>query len=219
MEACKFLSQTFLFKGMSEDAIYDAIGSMEPTVVKYSRTDIIDPCEIKKVGFLISGRLEVVRLRSDGSNTVLNQLSVGDSFGILSVLSEEECNTKIYATKNSEVLYFTREQIMFFVNSSSQISVNLINFLANRISFLNKKIETFSGAHVENRLASYILQEAGKSSSDEFTFNRKKCSEAINSGRASVYRALSSLESARLITVADKKIIINDREGLERIKK
>ena len=53
----------------------------------------------------------------------------------------------------------------------------------------------------------------------EFEFNKKKSAEALNCGRASLYRAIDALRSSGLITLADKKIIINDPEGLERITK
>ncbi len=219
MENYCFFTKTFLFKGMDESIIRKIIDSSPPKYVKYKRTDTIDPSEIKMVGFLASGQLDVVRLRSDGTNTLLNRLEIGDSFGILSVLSEEDCSTKIYVSKNSEIFFFSQGQILAFVNSYSQVSLNLINFLANRISFLNKKIETFSGTHVENKLASFLLFEYDKIGSEMIPFNHKKCSEIINSGRASVYRALSSLESMGLIKTDNKKIIINDLKGLERMTK
>ena len=47
----------------------------------------------------------------------------------------------------------------------------------------------------------------------------KKASEAISSGRASVYRALELLSEAGIISYENKKIILHDPEGLERISK
>ena len=108
---------------------------------------------------------------------------------------------------------------MDFVNNYSQISSNIIKFLANRISFLNKKIATFSGSRVEDRLAAYLLNEVEKRAALEFPFNCNKTAEEINAGRASVYRAIASLEEAELITMSEKIIYIKDREGLERIVK
>jgi len=52
-----------------------------------------------------------------------------------------------------------------------------------------------------------------------FDFNKKKSAEALNCGRASLYRALASLESEGYISFESKKINIIDLEGLERISK
>lgn len=171
------------------------------------------------VGFVLSGRCEIGLNRGEGSKTVLNILSEGDSFGVLSVYSDDEFPTRVYATKNSEILFFTADQIRDFANNYSQISSNIILFLANRISFLNKKIATFSGIRVENRLATFLLSESVRNKSHSFPFNCNKTAEAINAGRASVYRAIASLEEEGLISLVEKIIYIKDHEGLERISK
>ncbi len=220
MEICEYLSKTFLFKGLKKEEIKKIISEYPPSVEGYSRTELIshEGEENKRVGFILEGKCEVIRSKPDGSHTVLNILTQCDSFGILSVLAEEEYSTQVYVTNNSSILYFSKQQINNIVNNYSQISMNIINFLANRVGFLNRKIETFSGTRVENRLASYLLARADSYGCISFPFNIKKCSEAINAGRASVYRILDSFIQSNLITLIDKKIYINDRKGLERIK-
>ena len=72
---------------------------------------------------------------------------------------------------------------------------------------------------MEKKLASYLMLSSKKLNSNEFELNRKKTSELISTGRASLYRALDSLASSGVITYDSKKIYINDPEGLERISK
>lgn len=214
----KILTSTFLFANMSEEEIEKIIATASPEKRCFSRGDEVYSSATGegKVGFILSGRCEVRHAKADGAAAVLNILGESDSFGILSVFSDGEFPTQIFATKNCEILFFSRQEILNFVNNSSQIAMNLVVFLANRVSFLNEKIATFSGTRVEDRLASYLLFEAKKHDFHPFSLNCKKCSEAINAGRASVYRALSSLEAEGAISIVDKKIYINDRKGLER---
>ncbi len=221
MEITSILSKSFLFKGASGALIEEILLKCPPTITSFKRGELVYSSQSERplVGFLLSGRCEIRLDRSGGSKTVLNILNESDSFGILSVYSGEEFPTRIYATKNSEILFFSSEQIHQFVNNYSQISSNLIDFLANRISFLNKKIATFSGSRVEDRLAAFLLSERERLGTDVFTFNCQKTAEEINAGRASVYRAISSLEAAGLISIDDKKIYIKDPNGLERITK
>ena len=220
MENIKVLLKSFLFAGISEEALKILLEEKPPTQVSFKRGELIYSSEgDAMVGFIISGRCEVRLNRGSGGKTVLNTLTEADSFGILSVYSEDEFPTCVYATKNSEVLFFTAEQIQHFVNNNAKISANLIKFLANRISFLNKKILTFSGNSVEKRLAAYLINESKKRSEPSFPFNHNKTAEEINAGRASVYRALASLEAEGLISVKDKKINMIDQKGLERISK
>lgn len=215
-----FIKSCFIFKGVDEGVLNQLLNTNPPKVMSYKRGDIVySSSKEKLVGFVASGKCEVRRIKPDGSKTVLNSLSKNGSFGILSVFSDEEFPTQIFALTNCDILYFTDEQIRYFANNNLQISTNIINFLANRISFLNKKIATFSGTRVEDRLSAFLLCESEKHCSDIFAFNCQKTSEEINAGRASVYRAISSLEEADLISLVDKKIYIKDRQGLERMTK
>ena len=221
MEIVSTLAKSFLFSGMNEDQIAGIIEFSLPTVAEFRRGELVYSSESEEatVGFISSGKCEIRLDRPDGSRAVLNTLEECDSFGVLSVYSADEFPTRIYATRNSRIIFFKAEQIKRFVNNNSQISTNLITFLANRISFLNKKIATFSGVRVEDRLAAFLLCERQRLGADEFTFNCQKTAEEINAGRASVYRALSSLEECGFITFVDKKINITDPNGLERMKK
>ena len=214
------LKKTFYFSGLTKKELESLIQKHSPTTVDYKRGELVYPSSMPghDVGILINGRCEIRRLRSDGSKTILNVLGCGDSFGILSVFSNDDFPTQVFATKNSSVLYFSKDQILDFVNNSSQFALNIINFLANRISFLNNKIATFSSNSVETKLASFILSEEKKYGTD-IPFNVQKTSEEISAGRASIYRALEALSSQNLIQTSSKKIEIIDREGLERITK
>ena len=221
MNIIPYLSECQLFKDIDQTSLKKMISDTPPTLRQYSRSDLIDLSlpENKYLGVVISGCCEVIREHIDSSHTVLNKLEPSDCFGILSVITSEKSDTQIYFSKNTLIACFDTEQIMSYVNNYSQFSINLINFLANRLIFLNNKIATFSGPKVENKLASYILQEYRHSKNKTIHLNVKKCSEIINSGRASVYRAIDSLTEAGFISTIEKNIYVNDPEGLERITK
>lgn len=221
MNIKEIMKHTFLFKDVSESYIDSALSSIKSEIVAFTRGDLVYSSESneRKVGFVLEGKCEVWHSKGEGTSSMLNTLIESDCFGIISVLSEKEFPTQIFATKNSTIFFINKQDLFKIVNNNSQTAMNLIAFLANRISFLNEKIATFSGTRVEDRLASYLVSKCKALDSLKFHLNCKKCSEAINSGRASVYRALASLESEGLIEVVDKKIIIMDLKGLERITK
>ena len=219
MRQSELLAKSFLFRGLGREEIEELIISHPPIVREYKRGDTVYSSASGEglVGFILSGCCEVTRERTSGQRTVINLLSEGDSFGILSVLSAEEFPTRIRAARASEILFFSADDVRRMLDSSREISGNLISFLAGRISFLNRKIVTFSGKTVEERLAAFILSEADRLKGERIGFNYVKTSEEINAGRASVYRAVESLSADRLISVEGKILTILDRTGLERI--
>lgn len=216
-----FLSDVFLFRGVEENAIDNVLKTITPQIKRYlSKEVIFSPHDYKPVlAFVISGECSVERIRNDGTSIPLNTLRAHDSFGIMSLFaSGEEYPTSVVAKKNSELIFFTKQDVDFLISASPRIAINVINFLADRVAFLNSKIATFSSDTVEGKIANFLIIQEKKLGS-EFSLNFKKTAEAINSGRASLYRALASLEEKNLIKIENKKIIILDLKGLERISK
>ena len=218
----EFFSNVFLFTSLPFDKLDSAISECEPELRSYHRSDMIYTPENyeKEIGFILSGECEIIRKKQDGSDVVLNSLKTGDSFGILAVLSsEEEFPTLISAKRASEVLFIKKSRLLRLIRRYPTVAMNVIGFLTEKISFLNKKIATFSSESVEEKMRRFILDEYRKNVATEFTLNCKKCSEAISAGRASVYRGINSLEKSGVIKYENKKIFILDLEGLERMKK
>lgn len=220
-ELVKFFSRVFLFKGISENDIEILIQDIAPEMASYKKNDDIflpDSFE-EKIGFVKTGECRVERVKCDGDTIPLNTLAKYESFGILTVLSVEEFPTRVKAMKDSEVIFIKKADALKLINSSSPVAMNVIGFLSKKITFLNRKIATFSLDTVEQKLASHIYSRYIKSGSPEIAFNCKRAAETINAGRASVYRALEALSHEGVITFESKKIYINDPKGLERISK
>ena len=137
MNYIELLKESFLFTDVDNKVIEGLISEHPPSHFTFKRGDeIFSSKDEAVVGFILSGECEVRHAKQCGKNAVLNILTEGDSFGILSIYSEEQFPTQIFALKNSEIIFFSKEQIQHFVNSDLHISSNLINFLANRISHI-----------------------------------------------------------------------------------
>lgn len=218
----EFFSRVFLFSSLPIDKLESAISECEPELRVYQRHEMIYTPENyeKEIGFIFSGECEIIRRNNDGSDVVLNKLKPGNSFGILAVLSDEdEFPTVVSARVNSEVLFIKKTKLIRLIRHYPTVAMNVINFLTEKVKFLNKKIATFSSESVEEKMRRFIYDECEKIGATEFSLNCKKCSEAISAGRASVYRGINALQKSGIIKYENKKIIILDLNGLERTKK
>ena len=216
-----FFSNTFLFKGISAEDIELMLQTIKIEERTYQKGEAIySPDRFdKKVCFIYRGECIVGR-QSSGTVIPLNTASEYDSFGILTCFSNrDEFPTVVTAKNTCTVLFIYSDSLNKLIEQNTAISLNIINFLTQKISFLNDKIAAFSGGSIEEKLASYILTLKKKHNSLEFDFNKKKSAEALNCGRASLYRGIDALKSAGFIKHEDKKIIITDLSGLERIVK
>ena len=216
------INDLFLFRNIPIEKIEVLTKNVCFNVKHFSKDEpIYQPDSyVRSLGFIIRGSCCVNKKRHDGTLIPLNTLNKGDSFGAITLFSEEmDYPTYIYATKHTEVLFINKSDAVRLISENPQISINFIEFLTDRILFLNRKISTFSSGSAEQKLANYILTRQREIGECEFAFNKKLTSEALGIGRASLYRALISLERERLITTDNKKIYITDLTGLERITK
>ena len=215
-----FLSELFLFKNTSFDDLNKIAAKHEFQIFEFeSGENIYTPDDFsKKVGFVYSGECVVEKQKSDGNSVPLNLLRKNDSFGIMTVFSSSnKFPTYVKAKKQSRIVFIEGEVITSLIKEYPEIALSVIEFMSNRIEFLNSKIATFSADSVEEKLALYILREYENDSTGKIKLNLSKTAELLNAGRASIYRAINSLEELKLIKFENKKIFIIDPNGLERI--
>lgn len=218
----EILTNTFLFRGLDDSELTTALSLLDCELRTFNKgACIYSPQSYeKKIGIVLSGVCEVRRLHSDGGFVPLNRIGTAGSFGIVAVFSEKTFYpTHVFAMSDCTVMLLSKEEIFLLMQKHPTVTYNILGFMAERIGFLNDKISTFSGNNVEQKLASYLLQNSKECGSSEFAFNKKRSAEAINAGRASLYRAIEKLQKLGLITLDDKRIIIKDLMGLERIAK
>lgn len=222
MQKTSLVANFFPFKSLSEEELSRILSDVKFETLKYRNGDIIYSPESfeKKVGLVLSGKCEVRRLKRDGTPIPLNTLYRGDSFGILAAFSEKtDFPTSIVAKTICELVFMTSEDLKKICEKNSRVAMNVISFMADRISFLNGKIATYSQDTICGKTAAFIQSEVQKHSSDTIPFNCKKCSEILNAGRASVYRAIEELSKLGIISISDKKISVLDKNALEEITK
>lgn len=220
-EYIELISQLFPFKGLKEKTIEAIFSEINYSVLQFRKGDVIfSPSSYeKKIGFIIDGECQVSRIRSDSNSLPLNTLSRYSSFGIMAVLGKEaDYPTQIQASKDSTVLFIEGNDMIATIKKYPTVSMNFIAFLSDRVSFLNKKIATFSGKNTLEKLATYLLNKYYEHG-ERLSICKTKLSAAINVGRASLYRDLDTLAEENIIKIEPKNIIILSPEGLERITK
>ena len=218
-EIYKFLSESFLFKDMTTDEIKSLTKAVDFRIEKYISKDVIVSPKMcrKSLGFILKGECIIERTKNNNDSLPLNMLKRGESFGILTVFSaDEDFPTRVISKKETEILFFSKEDIHTFMKASYKVSVNIASFLAEKIQFLNNKIATFSSDSVREKLEKFLLSEYEKNNSETFKFNAKQTSAIINSGRASLYRAIQAMSDEGTIELSGRQITIKNIKQLER---
>ena len=214
------LSESFLFRGVDMQKITPVIESGGVHINNYNAGDIIyEPTVYERsLGIIISGGA-FVTTASGEKRVSLRTLKKGDVFGAASMFGGEEYVTRIFAKSKCAVVFVSQEQIEEFIKTDSEIALNYIAFLSDKIRFLNKKIASFTAGTAESRLAGYIMRLIGENENKtEITLPLaiKPLAEELDIGRASLYRAFGVLEKTGCVKRAERIIYILSKSELEK---
>ena len=214
------LSKSPLFKGLYNEEIINITN-------EYTNTKIFEKNEIiisennytRALGIIVKGSA-TVRKHSGDAGILMSILKQGDIFGMATLFYEKENYlTEIRANEKTEIVFFLKNDIIKMFSEYPIINENYITILSEKIHFLNKKISTYTRADTIRKVAYFILQNADELKTEALLpYNITKVADALNVGRASVYRAFESLEENNVIIRNGKKIKILDIDALEKYK-
>lgn len=175
-----------------------------------------DKCE--SVGMVLSGHLELRKEFPAGHYMTLTYLSTSDVFGEVIVFSQmAKYPATIVATSQCEILYLGREDILSLMEGCESILKNFVSILSNKIIMLNKKTSILSFKSIEEKVASYILEEYKIKGNLIFNIplSRKELAGYLNVPRPSLSRTMSKMKECKLIDYYQNTIQILDIEALE----
>lgn len=213
------LKGIFLFNGIPEEIVDNVYVSSECECVEFLPGEIVFSKHRyrKSLGVVVMGELRAVR-QGVNSMILLNSFTQGGVFGAAGLFTEEkEYVSEIRAARKSRVVFLPETLLRELFAQYPLITENYICYLSERIRFLNDKIGSFTGGSAERRVSAFLLDMASKAEAAKFhlAITYTNMAESLNIGRASLYRAMDSLEASGLISRVGKEISILNASGLQ----
>ena len=213
------IKTVFLFRGIDETVLHALLSDSRAEAADFAAGDIIyDESNFRRsLGFILSGKAEV-QTNNAGHLIILNRLAPPQLFGAAGLFQEDGLYvTRIVALEPSRILFIPQDLLTEAMQKDFTLVENYLAFLSQRIRFLNQKINNFTQAGAEGKLARYLLDMARdqKSESVSFPVSIQNVAKVLNLGRASLYRAFDSLAESGYIRRSGKKIEILDASALE----
>lgn len=207
----KILLSSALFRNTHSDAMLGDLNICK--VHRYNKGAYIFSREVnpRALGIIISGTAQVEKGTPDHL-IVMSRLIQGDVFGAVSLYaSSERYVTAIRAVTPVTALIIPKRIMDKLIRTYPEIAVNYLTYLSERIYFLNRRIDSFTGGSAVQRLAGYFLM----SEADTSGVPAAHLASALDIGRASLYRAFEELEQAGAIRRDGKLITVLSREKLQ----
>ena len=207
------LRNSRIFKDLDDKAMRDIICDESCFKVHFKKKDSIysDKQYLNAFAYVNKGKAII---KSQSSVYLMRFLDEHSFFGVVGLFSNDDIYVSdIEAKSNMEVIFFKEDLIKRCIEKYPVFSYNLVSFLIDRISFLNKRINVISNSSNIDKLSCFIhieLERYGDHFSIEDSY--AKLAERLNMSRASLYRAFDELEDRKIIKKEEKNIIVKDKD-------
>ena len=202
----KLKEKLFFLSGVEED-IADSFLESLPEADTYEKGQVVcAPCTASRgLGIIIKGRLEI----EAGQNPVsMRQMEAPDVFGAAALFGGGEYVSTMRAATNVSIIYVPQERLTALMQSNFTVAQNYINFLSEKVRFLNYRIENFTAGSSSASLWDHLVRLADTEGSIPAPANMSRLAKTLNMGRTSLYRAVEELENQeKLIRKEDRWII------------
>ena len=201
-----------LFRDMEEQSVRQVVNGGMWRRKEYAKGEVIyDPDTFsRKLGLLLTGKVRVSK-----GELAVSRLKPGELFGAAALFNQApDYVTTLTAVTPCTVLLVTEEQLDEMMEKYPQIRRNYIAYLSGRIRFLSSKLEELTGPRAEDKLLHYFKQHSlgGKIKLD---CSMTELARRLDMGRATLYRALETLEKQKVIWRDGKTVLLNRQEYKE----
>ena len=213
-----------LFRDFDETELTQVAGLV--TTHRYTKHQTIfregDPGQ--SVYLILSGSVAVVRIASDGRETILSILKERDFFGEMSVFDTSVRAAGVRTMTDAEVGVIERDDFLALIDKTPRIGRLLVIALSERLRAANKLIAATTSQDIRARLASLLLnlmQNFGEPVSTgtriSLRLTNQEMANMIGTTRETVNRTLNRFWDERLIDMRTAHVIVAEPEKLRAI--
>ncbi len=208
---------TRLFKCAAESLVTKIAVSEDCEERHYVKGDIVyDRHSFKRsLGIILEGSIRVTKENADSKLMLMSTLYKGAIFGAAAIFNDAgEYATKLTVLEDCRVAFFPQRLIERTVEREPEIAQNYIRYLSERILFLNRKIFFLTAGTAEQRLANFASENLSTTTATALPMSMTELAAALNTSRASLYRALDALTESGALSKEGKMLRIADAEVL-----
>jgi len=218
MEIIDFITEIPLFKGLPERQIVEIskIALNRP----FNRGQIVFSEGDEANGFyiLVSGRIKIFKLSSEGKEQILHIFESGEPFGEAAVFAGETFPAYAETLEESEVIFFPRKAFMELIKRDPSLTMNMLAILSLRLKHFTRLVEDLSLKEVPQRLAAYLLylsESKDEPNNVELEILKGQLASLLGTIPETLSRILNKMASQGFIQVQGRKIKLLDRKALK----
>ena len=213
-----YLQMVDIFQDLTGDEIEEIDRATTMSTCRRGRIFYM-PEDTSEVLFLLKeGRVQLYRISPDGKKLVIGTVGPGAIFGEMALIGQGMHNTFAEATEDCVLLVMSRADVEHLLVTKPKVALRIFEELGSRLKETESRLEEIAFKGIPARLASFLLQLADEQGDDTITgMTHQDLGEQIGTYRETTTQTLNIFKADGLIEIGRKRIVILDREGLERV--
>jgi len=215
------ITEVPLFRGLPKEAI--RFIEQHIVVKRYPKNETI--CKVGDhstlLGLLLSGSLSVSVLTPNGREVGLTIIHSPTSFGELSAIDSKARSASLTTNGECIVGWLTQAALNTAITNTPQLALNLLQHMAGLVRATNEQVLLLSNHSTLQRICTFLLRKPFLVSGGDIQVidlpPQREIANLTNTTRETVSRTLVNLEEDGVVKKQGKKLIIVDRDALERI--
>ena len=187
----------------------------------YAPGQIIRSPDTDCLGALLiqSGVVRIYLLSEDGREATISRMTEGEVCVLSAscMLNAITFDVQIQAETAVEVLVIPIQYLSVLMRENIYVENFIYKAAAQRFSHAIRAVEQMLFYTLEQRVASYLLEESQRLETDTIQFTQEQLAQAIGSAREAVTRTLKKRSAAETVELFRGGVCIRDRKGLERL--
>ncbi len=215
------LSNSPLFRGLSDDEIEKLAGTVNFKVRSYTAGSVIalEGEEIVSLIIVISGSVRGEMSDLTGRTIKIEDINPPQALATAVLFGDgARYPVTVIANTDSELLIINKDDYMAMMAGDRRILSNYLAFICNKAQFLSGRLRFHSFHTIKGKLAHYLSSLPG-AQSGRVVIDRtqQELSEYFGVARPSLARAIGEMEQEGLIAVDRRQVRFLNLEGLSKL--
>lgn len=185
--------------------MFSCLGAYTKT---YKKNEIIylENHDIRFIGIILSGRVNMIKEDSNGNNSILVYLKIGDLFGETFACSNLTISKVSFVSANKcKILFIPFHKVLYTCKMTCtfhhRLIENMIEYISTKNVMLMNKIEIISKKTIREKIISYLQLQRENFGCDDFEIElgRVELAEYLCTDRSALTRELNNMKAEKII--------------------
>lgn len=200
-------------KALSKDELIHLSSCKDSVTIKKGEIIFNEGDIINGVYCIKEGTCKLVKMNSNGKDTILKLISKGELLGQTSILTEEKSTLSAIAVNDMSVCYIPKSEILSFIDDNKNFSFEVTKNVCQNLNDANEFAINHTHKTVKERLAIAlidVLESAGvdKEGYLNLILTRDEIASMVGTATENCIRLLADLKKLGYIELKAKKIKI-----------